>query len=129
MRKDVLEIIRSFQEKDKVLFSRLDEFTWVLVPDRTGCAIVIQDLGDSIVMRTGIGIDLTMDYEAESSREMLPEILSALQSGDIKEYFAPVNGDQIASSGYKVEYPSGQIWTQPEKVSRQYAVRLPVWNA
>ncbi|WP_157847690.1 hypothetical protein [Streptomyces violens] len=129
MRDDVVAIIRSFEQSGKVIFRQLDEHTWILVPTETGCPIVFDDLGDSLVMRTGIDVRVTMDYELETSRDALPEVIEALTNGQTAERFETAYRNRLSPSGYKIEYPSGSQMESGERQGREYSVRLPAWNA
>ncbi|MGI5470003.1 hypothetical protein [Streptomyces sp. CA-132043] len=129
MRDGVVSIIRSFEEDGKVIFRQLDEHAWILVPVETGCPIVFDDLGDSLVMRTGIDVRVSMDYELEASRETLPEVIAALANGQAAERFATTYRNRLSPSGYKIEYPSGSQLESGEHQGREYSVRLPAWNA
>lgn len=128
MTPEVIHIIRTFALDGKVMFHQLNEHTWVLLPVESGSPLVIQDLGGSLRLRTGHDVSIDFDYEEESSREALPEIITALQSGNAVEHFSMGPGRKLSSCGYRVNYPSGTDASINDK-AKSFSARLPRWNA
>ncbi|MFJ2812932.1 hypothetical protein [Streptomyces sp. NPDC087294] len=128
MRPEVIRIFRTFELDGKVTFHQLDENTWVLLPVESGSALIVQDLGGSLRLRTGHEVVIDVDYEEESSREALPEIITALQSGNAVEHFSMGPGRKLRSCGYRVDYPSGTDSSINGR-AKSVSARLPRWNA
>ena len=128
-----MQILRPFKRRRKVLVKRLDDSTWILVPKDSGSSIVVVDLGDSILIRAGIGMNIKMAYERdpeeEDPYETFRHILTALTKGHAAEFFVDSAEGQIVSYGFKAEYPSGWMVTHPPDDGREYRAWLPAWNA
>ncbi|GAA0475565.1 hypothetical protein [Streptomyces olivaceiscleroticus] len=130
MRQDVWEAIQSFAAPGRIAFRELDESTSILVPLESGSPIVFTDMGDSVSMRTGLDLNVLVDYEEDSAVATVKEVISALTDGHAVERLRASYRDRLTPCGYKVEYPSGNMQERDtERTTRQYTVRLPVWNA
>jgi hypothetical protein len=128
MTPEIIQIIQTFAVDGKVTFHQLNEHTWVLLPIESGSPLIIQDLGGSLRLRTGHDVRIDLDYEEESSREALPEIITALQSGNAVEHFSMGPGRKLSSCGYRVDYPSGTDTSINDK-AKSASARLLRWNA
>ncbi|WP_225843607.1 hypothetical protein [Streptomyces albus] len=126
---EIVEVIRAFEVADQVLFSQVDSSTAVLIPEDSGCAVIVQDRGDTVTVRTGLDVSVNIDPEEEDFTVLLRDLLAALRDGKAEERLATVYRNRLAPDGYKVEYASGSMQEFGERSGREYAVRLPAWNA
>ncbi|GAA2068616.1 hypothetical protein GCM10009801_17010 [Streptomyces albiaxialis] len=128
MRADIVEVVRSFESEGRVLFAQAGAGAVVLVPEDSGCAIVVQERGDALTVRTGLDIEIGLDPEEAEFPALLREVLTALQRGEAAERLSTVYRNRLAPAGYTVEYPGGSMSEHGDRPGRQFTVRLPPWN-
>ncbi|MET9859014.1 hypothetical protein ABZY93_06745 [Streptomyces smyrnaeus] len=126
---EIVEVIRSFAAEGKVLFSQVDDSTAVLIPEDSGCAVVVHDYGDTVTVRTGLDMAISIDPAEEGFTSLLCELLVALQDGKAQERLTTAYRNRLAPDGYKVEHAGGTLQEFGERTGREFSVALPKWNA
>lgn len=126
---EIVAVLRSFEVAGQVHFSQVNASTAVLVPEDSGCAVTVHDRGDSITVRTGLDVSINIDPEEEDVTVLLRGLLEALRDGRAEERLTTLHRNRLTPDGYKVEYAGGSMREFGERSGREYAVRLPKWNA